>query len=312
MILFKKSSVYSMLKRIALFAVMLLGTLLAHAQDVNCKVIILDNQIQLSDKRIFRSLEQSIADFVNTYKWTNDKIQPNERIELTIQLIPDKYDQASNFFEASAQIICQRPVFGATYTSNTLNILDEDWKFTYAEFQRMDFNENGFTTNLTSLIGFYVYYALGLDYDSFGPLGGTPFFNKALQIANAAQSSDGSSGWKPFTRTLRTRYNLIENVLNERFAPVREAYYKYHRQGLDLMYKDQETARKNILASLELVKKVFKVAPNSALLIVFFEAKSDELVNIFKGATPSEKSKAIELLSEINIANLNKYEKIRS
>jgi hypothetical protein len=175
----------------------------------------------------------------------------------------------------------------------------------------MDFNENSFTSNLTSLIAFYVNYAIGLDYDSYSPLAGTPYYNKALVIANAAQSADGSSGWKPFQKSLRTRFNFIDNILNPRFEPVRQAYYKYHREGLDNMYKDPETARKAIFASLELVQKVFKIAPNTAMLIVFFEAKSDELVNIYKGSTPTEKSKVIDLLSEINVANLNKYEKIR-
>lgn len=300
------------MRKLILFGVFILFILQAKSQDVNCKTIILDNQIQLSDKRIFRSLEQAISEFVNNTKWTSDRIQPNERIELTIQFIPSRYDIQGNFMEGSAQIICQRPVFGSTYTSNTFNFLDEDWKFNYVEFQRMEFNENSFTSNLTSLIAFYVNYAIGLDYDSFSLLGGTPFFNKALQIANAAQSSDGSSGWKPFQKSIRTRYNLIDNVLNGRFEPIRQAYYKYHREGLDLMYKEPETARKAIYASLEQVKKVFIIAPNTAMLLVFFEAKSDELVNIYKGATPTEKGKAIELLNEINVANINKYEKIRS
>ena len=294
------------------FAFFILATLGGYSQDVNCKAIILDNQIQLTDKRIFRSLEQAITEFVNNTKWTNDKIQTNEKIELTIQIIPSQYDQQSNYFQGNAQIICQRPVYGSTYTSNTLNILDEDWKFNYVEFQRMDYNENSFTTNLTALIAFYVNYAIGLDYDSFSPLGGTPYFTKALGIANNAQSSDASSGWKPFQKSIRTRYNLIDNALNPRFEPIRDAYYKYHRQGLDMMYKNPEAARKNIFASLELVQKVFKIAPNTALLLVFFEAKSDELVNIYKGSTPTEKTKAIEILSEINIANVSKYEKIRS
>lgn len=298
--------------RLWAFASFILLTLAGFAQDVNCKAIILDNQIQLTDKRIFRSLEQAITEFVNNTKWTTDKIQTNEKIELTIQIIPSQYDQQSNYFQGNAQIICQRPVYGSTYTTNTLNILDEDWKFNYVEFQRMDYNENSFTTNLTSLIAFYVNYAIGLDYDSFSPLAGTPYFTKALGIANNAQSSDGSSGWKPFQKSIRTRYNLIDNALNPRFEPIRDAYYKYHRQGLDLMYKTPETARKNIFASIEMVQKVFKIAPNTALLLVFFEAKSDELVNIYKGATPTEKTKAIELLSEINIANVTKYEKIRS
>lgn len=296
--------------------VVLVGFLLSltslKAQDVNCKTIILDNQIQLSDKRIFRSLEQAISEFVNSTKWSADKIQINEKIELTIQFIPSRYDQQGNYMEGNAQIICQRPVYGSSYTTNTLNILDEDWKFNYVEFQRMDYNENSFTSNLVALVAFYVNYAIGLDYDSYSPLGGTPYFNKALGIANQAQSSDGSSGWKPFQRNIRARYNLIDNALNPRFEPIRQAYHKYHRQGLDMMYKDTEGARKAIFASLEMVQKVFKIAPNTAMLIVFFEAKSDELVNIYKGATPTEKSKAIDLLNEINVANINKYEKIRS
>lgn len=299
-----------MLKHIVII-VLLLAVVHTNAQDINCKTIVIDNQIQLSDKRIFRSLEQTITEFVNNNKWTNDRLQPNEKIELTIQIIPSKFDVQSNQIEATAQIICQRPVFGSAYTTNTLNFLDEDWNFTYVEFQRMEFNENSFTNNLTSLVSFYVNYAIGLDYDSYGLLGGTTHFNKALQILNNAQTSDGSSGWKAFTRSLRSRYNLVDNVLNPRFEPVREANYKYHRKGLDQMYKDTEAGRKAIFASLELVQKVFKIAPNTAMLIVFFEAKSDELVGIYKGSTPTEKTKAIELLSEINIANINKYEKIR-
>lgn len=300
------------MRKVLVLVGFLLSITSLYAQDVNCKTIILDNQIQLSDKRIFRSLEQAISEFVNNTKWTSDKIQTNEKIELTIQFIPSKYEQQSNYLEGNAQIICQRPVYGSSYTTNTLNIIDEDWKFNYVEFQRMEYNENNFTNNLISLISFYVNYAIGLDYDSFSPLGGTPYFNKALNIANQAQSSDGSSGWKPFQRNIRARYNLIDNALNPRFEPVRQAYYNYHRKGLDQMHKDPETARKAIFASLELVQKVFKIAPNTAMLIVFFEAKSDELVNIYKGATPTEKSKAIELLNEINVANINKYEKIRS
>jgi hypothetical protein len=141
-------------------------------------------------------------------------------------------------------------------------------------------------------------------------LGGTPYFNKALQIANNAQPT-GLAGWQPFERNLRSRYNLIDNILNERFRPMREAYYKYHREGLDIMNKTPELARKNIFASLELVKKVFKIAPNTVMLIMFFEAKADELVNIYKNAPAIEKPKVIEILSEINVANINKYEKIR-
>ena len=160
-------------------------------------------------------------------------------------------------------------------------------------------------------MGFYAYYSLGLDFDSFGEEGGTALFNKAFQVANVAQQSSSRAGWKPFERTVRTRYNLVDNILNERFRPLRKAYYIYHRKGLDQFAKDPVAARKQIYASLNEVKKVFKIAPNTVMLLVFFEAKSDELINIYKGADEIEKPKAIELLSEINISNLSKYEKIR-
>jgi hypothetical protein len=282
----------------------------ASAQDLLCKVTVLDNQIQKTDKKIFRTLEQVLTEFMNNKKWSTDNIQPNERIECAIQIVLTAYDIQSNHFSASAQIQSTRPVYGTNYSTVLFNFNDENWEFDYQEFQRLDFNENSFNSNLTSLLGFYAYYILGIDYDSYGLLGGNPYFNKALSVATNAQPS-GIAGWKPFERSIRTRYNLIDNVMNERFRPIREAYYKYHRQGLDIMSKDAETARKNIYASLELVQKVYKIAPNTVMLTVFFEAKSDELVNIFKGASPIEKPKAISLLNEINIANTNKYEKIR-
>lgn len=281
------------------------------SQDILCKVNILDNQIQLTDKHIFRSLEQVITEFMNNTKWSQDKIQTNEKIECSIQIVLTGYDQQSNHFTGSAQIQSVRPAFGSSYNSVLFNFNDENWEFDYTEFQRLDFNENSYSTNLSSLLGFYAYYVLGLDYDSFGLLGGNPYFNKALSVATNAQQS-GLAGWKPFEKSMRTRYNLIDNILNERFRPIRDVYYQYHRKGLDIMIKNPEEARKNIYACLEMVQKVYKIAPNTVMLQVFFEAKSDELVNIFKNASPSEKPKVIALLNELNITNTNKYEKIKN
>lgn len=281
------------------------------AQEILCNVKVIDNQIQLTDKKIFRTLEQAIGEFINNRQWTAEKVQSNERIECNLQIILSSYDVKTNHFVGTMQIISRRPVFGTSYNTTIFNILDENIEFDFAEFQPMNFNENSYTSNLTSLLGFYSYYIIGLDYDSFGLLGGTPFFNKALQIANNAQQGSGLAGWQPFERNLRSRYNLIDNILNERFRPIREAYYKYHREGMDIMSKNPEAARKNIYACLELVQKVFKIAPNTVMLILFFEAKSDELVNIYKNAPATEKPKAIDLLSEINVSNISKYEKIR-
>ena len=281
------------------------------SQDLLCKVNVIDNQIAITDKHIFRTLEQVLTDFMNNTKWSTDKIQTNERIECTIQIILTNYDPQTNHFTGSAQIQSVRPIFSSSYNSVLLNFNDENWEFDYVEFSRLDFNENSYSSNLTSLLGFYAYYILGLDYDSFGSFGGNPYFNKAQSVASNAQQS-GLAGWKPFEKSMRTRYNLIDNILDERFRPIRQAYYKYHRQGLDIMTKKPEDARKNIYACLELVQGVYKTAPNTVLLQVFFEAKSDELVNIYKNATPSEKPKVIALLTEMNVTNSTKYEKIKN
>ncbi len=283
---------------------------IATAQELLVTVKVLDNQIQLTDKKIFRTLEQSITEFLNTKQWTPEKVQPNERIECNFQIILNSYDVKSNHFSGSMQVQSTRPVYGTAYNTVVFNFLDENIDFDFAEFQPMNFNDNSFTSNLTSLLAFYAYYVIALDYDSFSPLGGTPYFQKALQVANNALPT-GLSGWQPFEKNLRSRYNLIDNILNERFKPMRDAYYKYHRQGLDILSKTPDIARKNIFESLQLVQKIFKVAPNTVMLIMFFEAKSDELVNIYKNAPAIEKPKVIELLSEINIANISKYEKIR-
>ncbi|AMS26534.1 hypothetical protein AEM51_05350 [Bacteroidetes bacterium UKL13-3] len=298
-------------KRLLLLTLIILVSTTLFAQEILCNVKVIDNQIQLTDKKIFRTLEQAIGEFINNRQWTAEKVQSNERIECNLQIILSSYDVKTNHFVGTMQIISRRPVFGTSYNTTIFNVLDENIEFDFAEFQPMNFNENSYTSNLTSLLGFYSYYIIGLDYDSFGLLGGTPFFNKALQIANNAQQGSGLAGWQPFERNLRSRYNLIDNILNERFRPIREAYYKYHREGMDIMSKNPEAARKNIYACLELVQKVFKIAPNTVMLILFFEAKSDELVNIYKNAPATEKPKAIDLLSEINVSNISKYEKIR-
>lgn len=280
------------------------------AQELFCNVKVLDNQIQLSDKRIFRTLEQVITEFMNTTKWTLEKVQLNERIECNIQVVLSSYDVRSNRFTGTLQIQSTRPAFGTSYNSVVFNFLDENLDFEFVEFQPMNFNENSFSNNLTSILAFYAYYIIGLDYDTFKLNGGTAQFQRALQVANNALPT-GISGWQPFEKNLRSRYNLIDNILNDRFKPIREAYYKYHRQGMDIMSKTPDIARKNIFESLQLVQKVFKIAPNTVMLILFFEAKSDELVNIYKSAPAIEKPKVIELLSEINIGNISKYEKIR-
>lgn len=299
-------------KYIHILLLVLVSNVFAKAQEFSCRVKINDQQVQISDKTIFRSLEQRLQEFINNTKWTTEQIENQERIELNIEIILSNYDQNSYEFGASAIIQSRRPVYGSNYNTTLFSFNDENWDFKYQEQDRLEYQEGQYLGDLSSLMSFYAYYVLALDFDSFSLEGGTTYFNKAFQIANLAQQSSGRAGWKPFEKTVRTRYNLIDNILNERFRPLRNAYYIYHRKALDQFAKDPFAARKQIMASLEQVKKVFKISPNTVMLLVFFEAKSDELVNIFKGAEDIEKPKAIELLSEINIANISKYEKIKS
>lgn len=289
----------------------MLLSLSGFAQELNCRVKINDQQVQITDKSVFRGLEQRLQDFMNNMRWTNETFQTQERIDVNIEIIISGYDQTTYEYRASAIVQCRRPVYGTNYFTTLMTFNDENWDFKYQEQDRLEYQDGQYLGDVSSLLSFYAYYVLGLDFDSFSPEGGSAYFNKAFQIANLAQQSSSRAGWKPFEKTVRTRYNLIDNILNERFRPLRSAYYLYHRKGLDQFTKDPFQARKQIMASLEQVKKVFKIAPNTVMLLVFFDAKSDELVNIFKGAEDIEKPKAVELLSEINISNISKYEKIK-
>lgn len=301
-----------MRKIFLILSILLLHSFVGNAQEFNCRVKINDQQVQISDKSIFRGLEQRLQEFINNTRWTNEPIATQERIDLNIEIILSAYDQNSYEFRASAIIQSRRPVFGSNYNTTLLSFNDENWDFKYQEQDRLEFQDGQFLGDLSSLMSFYAYYVIGLDFDSFALEGGTQYFNKALQIANLAQQTSARAGWKPFERTVRTRYNLVDNILNERFRPLRNAFYIYHRKALDQFAKDPFQGRKQIMLALEQVKKVFKISPNTVMLLVFFDAKSDELVSIFKGAEPIEKPKVIELLNEINIANISKYEKIKS
>jgi hypothetical protein len=297
---------------IFILSVLLLNAYNSYSQEFNCRVKINDQQVQISDKSIFRGLEQRLQEFINNTRWTNEPIATQERIDLNIEIILSAYDQNSYEFRASAIIQSRRPVFGSNYNTTLLSFNDENWDFKYQEQDRLEFQDGQFLGDLSSLMSFYAYYVIGLDFDSFSLEGGSVYFNKAFQIANLAQQTSARAGWKPFERTVRTRYNLIDNILNERFRPLRNAYYIYHRKALDQFAKDPFLGRKQMMLALDQVKKVFKISPNTVMLLVFFDAKSDELVNVFKGAEPIEKPKVIELLNEINIANISKYEKIKS
>lgn len=277
------------------------------AQDLNCKVQIITQQLATTDKSIFIEMEKSIFEFINNTKWTTDIIQINERIECNL-IINVKEQLGIDEFKATAQIQSSRPVFNTSYNSTLFNYMDEDWTFKYIINQPLEFNENDARSNLTSLIAYYVYIIVGLDYDSYSLFGGTTYFQKARQIVNNAQTQPGK-GWKAFDGT-RNRFILVDNLLDNNFKPVRETIYKYHRLGLDVMSQNIDNGRDEIKELLPKLLKLAKDRPNSMILNIFFSAKSDELVNIFSRALPSDKQAIIQTLSEIDPGNSNKYQQI--
>ncbi len=279
----------------------------AKAQDLNCRVQVLSANIQVTNKQIFETLETAIYDFLNTRKWTTDIIQIQERIDFNLIINITEWD-GSNKFNATAQIISTRPVYNTSYNTPILNLSDKDWRFTYTESEALEINETGNRNNLTSMLAFYAYFVIGLDYDTYSPLGGTPYFQKAQSILNDAQNLS-ENGWKAFEDT-RNRYWMVENVTNPSFRPYRQALYQYHRLGLDRMNDKMDEGRKAIVECLPLLKKVFSAQPGAFMLQLFFTSKVDEMVNIFSKINPSEKGKIIEQLIELNPANGSKYQKI--
>lgn len=293
--------------RIILLSTFLLFTISSFAQDVNCRVQVITPQIQSSDKRIFTDMQRAIFEFVNNRKWTDDIIQLNERIEINL-IINVTQQTGIDEFKATAQIQSSRPVFGTSYNSTLFNFSDEEWTFKYLENQTLEFNDNESRSNLTSLLAYYMYLMIGLDYDSFSPMGGTVYFQKARNVVNQASTQPGK-GWKAFDGT-RNRFLLIDNLLDNNFKNIREVSYRYHRLGLDIMSQNIDNGRSEISACLPLIQKVYKDRPNSMLLNVFFNAKSEELINIYSKALPNEKPKTVQLLSEIDPTNTSKYQQI--
>ncbi len=293
-----------MRKHLLVFLSLFIFVFCAKAQELNCNVDIITTQIQTTNKDIFKDLNTSLVQFMNNRKWTGDGVQTYERIDCNfiIEIQEFNIDQ----FKARLTIQSSRPIYGTNYNSVVFKHVDEDFDFQYSQLQAMDFQENIYSSNLTSVLGFYAYLILGMDYDTYRLTGGTDFYNKAIAIKNAASSVQG---WGPNDgKGNKNRYYLIENLVDDRFKPMRTALYQYHMKGLDVMSKDMDAGRDAVYEALVNMSKVFEVLPNSVSLKVFFNAKSAEIISIFSKASPSVKNKVVELLGKIDPSNRNDYE----
>lgn len=293
-------------KILSIIAMALISAHQTYSQDLNARITVNADQIQLSDKSIFKELERSMYEFLNNRKWTNDRVTNEERLNCTFVLIIEQY-VAPDYFKGSLQIQASRPSYASSYNTVLLNLKDDKIEFRYNNYQPIEYNENSFTNNLSSILSYYTFIILGLDYDSFGENGGSNLFPKAQQIVSNAQSAS-EVGWQAFDLPAnRNRYWLADNLANARYKDFHQALYIYHRKGIDIMSKDLNSGRKEILNALELLKKVHKQANNLYAMSAFFQAKADEIVLIFKEADPQDKNKAVEILNEISIQNQNKW-----
>lgn len=296
------------MKRFVAFIFLFLVCGFVNAQELNARVQVLAPNISNINKRNLDVLQKTIRDFLNNNKFTNETYLPQERIECNFVITLTNWDGSSGY-TAEAQIQSSRPVYNSAYYSTLLNISDKDFDFNYNDGQSLDFSEQNFITNLSSLLGYYAFTIIGLDKDSFSNLGGTPYFTKAQTLLTIAQTG-GNKGWKAFDG-LRNRFWLNENLLNISFRDLRVFIYNYHYNGLDKLQENVSIGAKNVLAMLPALQQLDKQKLGSIFPNVYFAAKADEFANIFSNLNLSDRIVAYNLLSEIDPANIGKYEVLR-
>ncbi|MHC1707584.1 MAG: DUF4835 family protein [Bacteroidales bacterium] len=295
------------MRKLFLIIFILLAAIRLNAQEFICSISVSSPQVQGTDRTVYSEMQKALYEFVNQRKWSGYNLRQEEKIECTLMItISDRI--STDEFKGTMNIQLRRPIFRTSYNSPVINYVDKNIQFRYLEGQNLEFSDNTFTSNLTSLIAFYVNIFLGFDFDTYSLYGGTQFFQKAQSIVNSAQSTP-EYGWKAF-ESLKNRYWLAENLLNSTYSPLREALYKYHRLGLDGMNENMDIGRASIMEAIELIKKVNREKPNLFLVQLILEAKVDELVNIFSQASPMDKTKVVNTLKEIDPANASKYQKI--
>lgn len=277
------------------------------AQEFDCNLTVNIDQVGSKEVQIFEQMQQDLFEFVNTQRWTDDVVSPEERIKCDIIVNITKISGQSNF-TADIMIQSSRPVYGVDYDSPLFNYVDKNVSFEYQQGQPLFFTPNTFNSNLTSVMAFYIYIILGYDYDSFAKNGGTIYFDKANDVMlNAVQSGD--KAWTADSKN-RSRYNLISQLMNPQYSAIREGNYKYHRLALDNFSKDQVGGRTKISQVLNSLKRIFNINPNSPVLSSFFESKSIEITNIYKKASVNEKQAILKILRQVDAINMDKYNKI--
>ena len=287
------------------------GAFYIHAQELQAKITINHAQISGTDNAVFDNLQQTLERFVNERQWTHLQFQKNERINCNFNLTVSKYDKSQDLFTCKALIQANRPVYNSAYTTTIYNNVDENFIFKFAEFDQIEFNEETLDNQLTALFAYYAYLIIGLDLDTFSPMGGEDILQRCMNLTNNAQNLD-FPGWKAFDNN-RNRYAIIADYLDGGMKPFRQLQYDYYRKGLDEMANNAERGRTEITTTLEEnLKKARENKPLSLLPQIWTDYKKDELANIYKGkGTQKEKESIYDLLFSINPTQNNSWDKIK-
>jgi len=295
------------LKSTIAFLLLICSSQFLIGQELNVSVNINTPNLQKTDPKVFETLQGTLRDFLSSQKWTEDGFEPEERIEVNFQITISE-ELGSNNFKAELAVQSTRPVYGSNYGTAMLNHVDKDINFEYEQFQPLEFSLTTFTDNLSTLVGFYVYVILGLDYDSFSPYGGEQYLQQAQSILNNIPSNvlPNYKGWAALDGN-RNRYWMIENLLSPGLRTYRKAMYDYHRMGLDAIEADLIKGRSVILSALESIDQANRKYPNSMILQMFVNSKGEELIEIFKEATPTEKSTVKQVLGKLDPSRTSKY-----
>ncbi len=283
------------MRNISLLILSFFSFIALEAQELNCVITVNSDQIGQTNQQVFRTLERALNDFVNRSKWTNRVYKENEKVEARMFLTITEFD--SDRFKANIQLQSSRPVFNTSYESPVFNYKDNFFDFQYQEFQPLVYNENVFESNLISVISYYVYIILGLDADTFALEGGTDFYREAQKIVMQAQGS-GFLGWNQSSSD-RTRFELVDNLLSNTYREYRIAMYNYHRKGLDILGDNNSTGKQVISGTMRLFETMIKRRPNAFLVQTFFDAKSEEIQNVFSDGPKIDTVQLKEILNRI-------------
>ena len=298
-----------MLKRIVFFVVVFTIYSSVFGQELRCNIQVVSSQIQGTNKQVFQTLQTAIYEFMNNTAWTNHVFTNEERIDCNILI--NLQNHSGDEFRGSIQVQSRRPVFNTSYNTTVLNFKDDNLKFNYVEFEPLEFSISEHRSNLTSLLAYYAYIIIGLDYDTFSLMGGTEYFQNSEKIVTNASNAP-EKGWKAF-ESRKNRYWLVENILNDRYKGLREFSYRYHRLGLDVMESKEAKGREEIAESLNLLQKIYRQKPDPYLFFynLVMDAKSDEFVNVFSESFMAEADRVYKILVEIDPTRADKYKKIK-